>query len=87
MSEVLKIVDRFDITGCGTIYIVDHGKDCKVRIGDSFFDLQGNEFIIKGIEMKRNSRWKSFHEMPWSLHFENSEGIEIEGSILLRDSN
>lgn len=53
MAAILRIIDRFILTGRGTVYVAENCFHSDVRIGDRFFDLHGNRFEIKGIEMFR----------------------------------
>lgn len=88
MNNVLRIVDKFNITGRGIVYLVEHSKDAVIRMGDTFYDLRGNEFKVKGIEMiRRIPDGKSFEEMPIGLLFEAVDGVDAEGSILVDDLN
>ena len=53
MGDVLRIIDRFKITGHGVIYTVKISKGTNVRMGDLLSDLRGNRFEVSGIEMFR----------------------------------
>lgn len=53
MGDVLRIIDRFKITGHGVIYTVKISKGANVRRGDLLSDLRGNRFEVSGIEMFR----------------------------------
>ena len=53
MGDVLRIIDRFKITGHGVIYTVKISKGANVRMGDLLSDLRGNRFEVSGIEMFR----------------------------------
>lgn len=92
MSDVLRILDRFRITGRGTVYTVKVSKGTNIRRGDILSDLRGNRFEVSGIEMFR--RWmpegKSFEDMPLGLMFKQLDGVEVFGKLLvydLRDMN
>lgn len=52
-ADVFRILERFKITGRGTVYIVKNLAYSNVRIGDILYDLQSNRFKIKSIEMFR----------------------------------
>ena len=65
MSEVFRIIDRFKITGRGIVYTVEIPKGFTVCVGDILFDLRGNRFKVKGIEMfRRIPDGKSIEDMP-----------------------
>ncbi len=86
MNDVLRILDRFYITGRGTVYTVKKFLHSNIRIGDLFYDLRGNRFKIKCIEMvSRIPSGKNLDELPLVLGFELIDGIEAEGNILVRD--
>ena len=53
MSDVLRILDRFRITGRGIVYTVKINKGACIRMGDILSDLRGNRFEVSGIEMCR----------------------------------
>lgn len=62
MGDVLRIIDRFKITGHGVIYTVKISKGANVRMGDLLSDLRGNRFEGRGqmsvlfIDLKENMR-------------------------------
>lgn len=64
MGDVLKILDRFRITGRGVVYTVKISKGCIIHIGDVLSDLKVNRFEISGIEMFRGimPEGKSFED-------------------------
>lgn len=45
MSDVLRILDRFRITGRGIVYTVKRSKGAVIHMGDIFSDLKGNRFV------------------------------------------
>lgn len=86
MADVLRILDRFHITGRGTVYLLKVNKDVPIHIGDVFFDLRGNQFKVKGIEMDR--RFLADYNMkdtPIGILFETVSRKDVEGNILVRD--
>ena len=84
MGEVLRIQDRFKITGRGMLYMVKIDKHSIIHMGDLFYDLQGNRFKITGIEMiRRIPDGKNREDMPIGLLFELIDGVEAEGNILV----
>lgn len=86
MADILRITDRFKITGRGTVYIVEKNWDAVVHIGDMYKDLRGNRFKVKGIEMiRRIPDGKSLAEMPLGLMFELVDRIEARGNILVKE--
>lgn len=86
MSEVFRIIDRFKITGRGIVYTVEIPKGFTVCVGDILFDLRGNRFKVKGIEMfRRIPDGKSIEDMPVGLLFELLDKTEATGNIMVRD--
>lgn len=86
VSEVFRIMDRFIITGRGTVYMVDISKGADVHVGDILLDLRGNHFKVKGIEMlRRILAEQSMEDMPVGLLFELMDGVEACGNIFTRD--
>lgn len=86
MSEVFRIIDRLKITGRGIVYTVEIPKGFTVRVGDILFDLRGNRFKVKGIEMfRRIPDGKLIEDMPVGLLFELLDKIEAAGNIMVRD--
>lgn len=71
MGDVLRILDRFRITGRGVVYTVKISKGCIIHIGDVLLDLRGNRFEVSGIEMFRGiiAEGKSFEDMPLTTLF------------------
>lgn len=87
MSDVLRILDRFRITGRGTVYTVKVGKGTTIRRGDVLSDLRGNQFEVSGIEMFRGwrTKGKSLEDMPLGLMFKQLDGVEVFGNLLVYD--
>ena len=86
MAEVYRITDRFNITGRGPVYIVKISKGAVLRLDDILYDLQGNKFRVKGIEMIRMMITDiPFEERPVGILFELLSGVEAQGNILVRD--
>ena len=78
MSEVFRIIDRFKITGRGIVYTVEIPKCFTVCVGDILFDLRGNRFKVKGIEMfRRIPDGKSIEDMPVGLHHAVKEYVNV----------
>ena len=85
MADVFRILDRFKITGRGTVYTVKNYAHSNIRIGDVLYDLQSNRFIVKGIEMSgRIPDGMSREDMPLGLLFELVDGVEVAGNMLVR---
>ncbi len=88
MDTILRIIDRFEIKDRGTIYVVENCFHSVVRIGDLFFDLHGNRFKIKGMEM-----FRPFldgidpKDWPLGLLFDPIDGTDAVGSILVSDQS
>ena len=51
MADVFRILDRYRITGREIIYNVKNYAHSDIRIGDILYDLHGNRFKVKDIEM------------------------------------
>ena len=86
MGEIYRIINRFKITGRGTVYTVIAGKNAVIHIGDILLDLRGSHFRVKGIEMIcRISGNKSIEDMPVGLLFERIDGVEVSGNIMVRE--
>lgn len=86
MTDVFRILDRFKITGRGTVYTVKNYARSNIRIGDVLYDFQSNRFRVKGIEMfRRIPDGMSIEDMPLGLLFELMDGVEAEGNMLVRN--
>ena len=87
MSDVLRILDRFRITGRGIVYTVKINKDAYIRMGDVLSDLRGNRFEVSGIEMCRRKmpEGKTLEDIPLGLMFKQLDGVEVFGNILVND--
>ena len=87
MADVFRIIDRFKVTGKGTVYTLKISKDTNLRIGDTLFDLRGNKFKVTGVEMF--TRLKGYalptEEPPIGIMFELVSGVEAKGNILVRE--
>lgn len=56
-----------------------------MRIGDILCDLQGKRFKVKGIAMfRRFKEYINFNEIPLGIMFEQMDGVEANGNILVR---
>lgn len=53
MGDILRILERFRITGRGVVYTVKKSEAANIYMGDVFTDLRGNRFEVSGIEMFR----------------------------------
>ena len=86
MENVFRISDRFKIAGIDTVYTVKNYVHSNVRIGDILYDLQGNRFKVKSIEMFRQILDEtSMEDMPLGIILECMDGVEAEGNILVRN--
>ena len=61
MADILRIQERFNITGRGLVYTVKYNKGELIHVGDIFYDLQGHRFKVQGIEMFR----RITEDIPW----------------------
>lgn len=86
MADILRIQDRFMITGRGLVYTVTHNKGAIIHVEDLFYDLRGYRFKVKGIEMF-NGRIADvpFDELPIGLLFDLVDGVEVSGNILVSE--
>ena len=87
MGDVLRIIDRFKITGHGVIYTVKISKGANVHMGDLLSDLRGNRFEVSGIEMFRRKipEGKTFEDMPLGLMLKQIDGVDPFGNILVKN--
>ncbi len=83
---VLKIIDRINIKGRGTVYTVKYNKDVLVRINDIFYDAVGNRFKVIGIELLRKcfGNLDSLDEFLGIL-FELVDGLDAVGDKLFSE--
>ena len=84
MDKILRIKERFNITGRGIIYVVEMKNDTVIRIGDVFEDLRGNRFRLSGIEMFRRTLEKmdgDYQEI--GVMFELIDKKEVQGNFLV----
>ncbi len=87
MADVLRIIDRFMITGYGPVYMVKYSKGAVIHVGDTFYDLRGNRFVVKGIEMVRRTLLDEvdIENYTVGLLFDMVDGVDAHGNILVRD--
>lgn len=87
MADILRIVDRFMITGRGMVYTVKHKyiKDTNIRMNDIFYDLRHNRFQVVGFEMFRVFSDIEPDEVPWGILMKPLDGIDVCGNFLVRD--
>lgn len=87
MADIFRIVERFKITGRGTVYIIKSSKGSGLKVGDLLFDLHENKFKVAGIEMFHyyGSDIPPLEERLIGIMFELLSGVEAEGSIMVRD--
>lgn len=88
MAKVFRIIDRFKITGRGTVYTIKNNPDMNLHLEDILFDLQGHRFKIKGFEMIRRLILDTpLEEMPVGIMFEALDEVDAEGQILVDSLN
>lgn len=87
MGDILRILERFRITGRGVVYTVKKSEAANIYMGDVFTDLRGNRFEVSGIEMFRRKipEGKILEDMPLGLMFKQLDGVEAFGNILVSD--
>lgn len=88
MAKVYRIVDRFKITGRGTVYMIKNDPGMNLHLEDILYDLKGHRFQIKGFEMIRRLIIDiPLEEMPIGILFKSLDGVEAEGQILVDSFN
>lgn len=86
MGEVFRICDRFHVSGRGCVYIVHHSEQIVISVGDIFFDLRGNHFKVKSLELvRRMDAETEADKIPAGITLESTSGMEVTGNILLRE--
>ncbi|PSL09425.1 uncharacterized protein DUF1871 [Fusobacterium naviforme] len=84
--DVFRVIDRFNITGRGTVYTIQISKGAVLHMNDILCDLRGNRFAVKGFEMIRRIQTDITPEdWPVGIMFELLSGTEVCGNILVRD--
>ena len=89
MSDVFRVIDRFNITGRGTIYILKKRKedDFGFRLGDILCDLRGDRFEIAGIEMFRYTPGhESLLDTQIGVLLNPLDNCQVCGSLLVKQS-
>ena len=81
MRDVLRILERFRITGRGIVYTVKINKDAYIRMGDVLSDLRGNRFEVSGIKMFRRKipEGKTLEDMLLGLMLKQIDGVDPLG--------
>lgn len=84
---IIRIIDRFNIKGRGTVYTVKNDKDVVVHINDMFYDTAGNRFKVIGIEMLRRcfGNLDNLEELPLGILFELVDGVDAVGNNLFSE--
>lgn len=87
MVAVLRIVEKLVIPGRGLVYTVKCSKNANIHMGDMFYDLRGNKFVVKGIEQLRRlvPSGVCLEDMPIGILFDRVDGVEAWGCILVED--
>ena len=86
MTEVFRILRRFQVTGIGTVYLIKSTAQTVLSIGDLLYDLHGNRLKVKGFHLFRLSLEGMNHdEMPLAVTFERVDDVDAVGDILVRD--
>ena len=87
MTDIFKIIDRFDLSTQRTIYMLKMSKGAVLKLGTFLFDLHGNGFKVTGIEMGTRC-WERFplsEEFPIGVLLESASGADVEGTILVKE--
>ena len=86
MADAFRILNRYKITDRDAIYNVKNYAHSGIRIGDILYDLHGNRFKVKDIEMCKDiPNGMKNEDMPMDLTFELIDGSEAEGNMLVRN--
>lgn len=86
MADAFRIINRFHITGRGTVYTVKANKKVALRVDDILLDLHGNEFRVKGIEILRSLIEDiPIEERPIGIMLELMSGVAVQGNFLVRN--
>ena len=84
MNIILRVIDSFNITNRGKIYqTVNETYPSSFKLNEVFYDLLGFRFKVTGIPMHRSI---APEQVKWDEHelmFENIDGEEIHGTILV----
>lgn len=84
MSDIFRIIDRIHIEGRGTIYTTTIPKGANLHISDHLFDLNGNSFKVKGLEIREIFISDiPLHERPVDILLESADKTEPDGDILV----
>ena len=88
MAKVFRILDRFKITGRGTVYMIKNDPDMSLHLEDILYDLKGHRFQIIGFEMFRHLISDiPFEELPVGILFRALDEVEAEGQIFVDSFN
>lgn len=86
MADVFRIIDRFTITGRGSVYTLKDAWGDNFHVGEMFYDLHGHRFCVKGIEMaSRPLTGLRLEDLPLGIIMELIDGIDAEGNFLVRN--
>ena len=86
MADVFRILERFTISGRGTVYVLEKCFCKNIRLNDILYDLHGNRFRVKGVEMlHRISADVNLEDMSLGIMLEPLDGVEVEGNMLVRN--
>ena len=83
MKYILRIKDKFKITGRGFVYAVDINDDLVIHIGDVLTDILGNSFSVRGIEMATSCWTAENDKRTIGLMFDLLDDVEVHGTILI----
>lgn len=87
MSDIFRVIDRFNITGRGTVYTLKIRKEDEFDswIGDILCDLRGDRFEITGVEMVRRIPGnEDLLDTQIAVLLDPLDGCHVCGSILVR---
>ena len=86
MSEKYIILDSFDLTGRGRVYIILIPQDVIIYVGDTLFDSHNNRFIIREIDMIESFKKHTVDsdKYPVGIFLDNINGVEVYGNVLTK---
>ncbi|MCR5608278.1 MAG: ATP-grasp domain-containing protein [Lachnospiraceae bacterium] len=84
MTDIFRILDQLNITSKGIIYTIINYANSNICIGDILYDLHGNRFKVKSLELlKYIPNGISTEDKPIGLIIEYIDKVEVQGNILV----
>lgn len=86
MATILRILNKFYIKNQGMVYTTkNESYPNTFKIDDIFFDLQGNRFKIKGIEMIKLANVTNISLDTTGVMLEALDNCEVQGQLLVSE--